>query len=243
MRASLGSTVAFDALVRGEIDAYVEYTGTIWATLMKQTSAPGGRAHVMAEVTRWLDATQGVGVAAQLGFENAYAFAMPRAAARRMGVSRLSDLIPHAARLRAGGDYEFWSRSEWRDVRAAYGIDFAERRSMDPSLMYTAVQAGQVEVISAFSSDGRLAALDLVTLEDDRGAIPPYDAVVLVGRALRRERPDVVAAFGALDGQISVERMRALNLAVDGQGRLPVSVAAELLDTLGPRGAGTAEGR
>ena len=243
VRASLGSTVAFDALVRGEIDAYVEYTGTIWATLMKQTSAPGDRAHVMADVTRWLEATHGVGVAAQLGFENAYAFAMPRAAARRLGVSRLSDLIPHASRLRAGGDYEFWSRSEWRDVRAAYGIDFAERRSMDPSLMYTAVQAGQVDIISAFSSDGRLAALDLVTLEDDRGAIPPYDAVVLVGRALRRERPDVIAAFGSLDGQISVERMRALNLAVDGQGRLPVSVAAELLNTLRPRGAGTAEGR
>ena len=168
-------------------------------------------------------------MAARLGFENAYAFAMPRAAAERLGIRRLSDLVPDAARLRAGGDYEFWSRSEWRDVRAAYGIDFAERRSMDPALMYTAVQLGQVDVISAFSSDGRLAAFDLVTLEDDLGAIPPYDAIVIVGRALQRDRPDVVAALRKLDGRISVERMRALNLAVDSQGRSPSAVAAELL--------------
>ena len=183
VRASLGSTVAFDALARDEIDAYVEYTGTIWATLMGRTSTPGDRTRVLAELTQWLEATHGVGVAARLGFENAYAFAMPRAQAQRLGVRRLSDLIPHASRLRAGGDYEFWSRSEWRDVRAAYGLDLAERRSMDPALMYTAIEQGQVDLISAFSSDCRLAALDLVTLEDDRGAIPPYDAVVLVGRA------------------------------------------------------------
>jgi osmoprotectant transport system permease protein len=229
VRASLGSTVAFDALTRDEIDAYVEYTGTIWATLMGHTSTPGDRARVLAEVTEWLEATHGVRVAARLGFENAYAFAMPRAAAERLGIRRLSDLVPYAARLRAGGDYEFWSRSEWRDVRAAYGIDFAERRSMDPALMYTAVKLGQVDVISAFSSDGRLAAFNLVTLEDDLGAIPPYDAIVIVGRALQRDRPDVVAAFRKLDGRIPVERMRAMNRAVDSQGRSPSAVASELL--------------
>jgi osmoprotectant transport system permease protein len=145
--------------------------------------------------------------------------------------------------LRAGGDYEFWSRSEWRDVRAAYGIDFAERRSMDPALMYAAIEQGQVDLISAFSSDGRLAAFDLVTLEDDRGAIPPYDAVVLVGPALRRARPDVVGAIGELDGRIPVEHMRAANLAVDGQGRAPSAVAADLLNALRRRGPDAAPAR
>lgn len=243
VRASLGSTVAFDALARDEIDAYVEYTGTIWATLMGRTSNPGDRSRVLTEVTQWLEVTHGVGVAARLGFENAYAFAMPRAQAQRLGVRRLSDLIPYAPRLRAGGDYEFWSRSEWRDVRAAYGIDFAERRSMDPALMYTAIDQGQVDLVSAFSSDGRLAALDLVTLEDDRGAIPPYDAVIIVGRSLRRARPDVVAALGELDGRIPVERMRASNLAVDRQGRSPAAVAQDLLNALRRRGSDAAPAR
>ena len=113
-------------------------------------------------------------------------------------------LSPKAARLRAAGDYEFWSRSEWADVKRVYGLDFAERRVMDPSLLYAAVAGGQVDVITAYSSDGRISAYDLITLEDDRGAIPPYDAVVLVSRRLGERRPDVVAALGALEGTIDV---------------------------------------
>jgi osmoprotectant transport system permease protein len=131
--ASLGSTVAFDALARGEIDAYVEYTGTIRSTLMHRTGAGAGRAAVLAEVSGWLQQTHGVRVACALGFENTYAFALRRKQADELGVRRLSDLAPRAARLRAAGDYEFWSRSEWTDVRHAYDLDFAEKRVMDPS--------------------------------------------------------------------------------------------------------------
>jgi osmoprotectant transport system permease protein len=229
VRASLGSTVAFDALVRDEIDVYVEYTGTVWATLMKRSNPGQDRDAVLAEVRQWLEATHGVGIAARLGFANAYAFAMRRTHAEALGVRRISDLVPHARRLRAGGDYEFWSRSEWAAVRAAYGLEFAERRSMDPSLMYAAVGGEQVDVITAFSSDGRIAAFDLVTLEDDRGAMPPYDAIVLVSRALQRQRPDVVRALGRLEGAIDVQRMRALNRAVDVEGRSPAAVATEFL--------------
>jgi len=227
--ASLGSTVAFDALARGEIDAYVEYTGTIRSTLMRKTGAGDGRAAILAEVTRWLDETQGVGVACALGFENTYTFALRRASAAELHVGRLSDLAPKASRLAAAGDYEFWSRAEWADVQRVYGLDFAEKRVMDPSLLYAAVAGRQVDVITAYSSDGRIAAYDLVTLEDDRGAIPPYDAVVLVSRRLRERRPDVVAALAALDGTIDVTRMRAMNAAVDRDGKSPATVAASLL--------------
>ena len=151
------------------------------------------------------------------------------AQADELGLRRLSDLVPSAARLRAAGDYEFWSRSEWTDVRSAYGLDFAEKRVMDPSLLYAAVAGSQVDVITAYSSDGRIAAYDLVTLEDDRGAIPPYDAIVLVSRPLGDRRPEVVAALRALEGTIDVERMRAMNGAVDRDGRTPAAVAEEFL--------------
>jgi osmoprotectant transport system permease protein len=100
---------------------------------------------------------------------------------------------------------------------------------MDPSLMYAAIAAGQVDVITAYSSDGRIAAYDLVTLEDDRGAIPPYDAVVLASRSFARRRPDAVAALSSLDGTIDVARMRGLNREVDEAGRSPKAVAAEFL--------------
>jgi osmoprotectant transport system permease protein len=227
--ASLGSTVAFDALARGEIDAYVEYTGTIRSTLMHKTGAGAGRAGVLDEVSRWLLATHGVGVACSLGFENTYAFALRRASALKLGVRRLSDLAPVAARLRAASDYEFWSRSEWTDVKRVYGLDFAERRVMDPSLLYAAVAESQVDVITAYSSDGRIVAYDLVTLSDDRGAIPPYDAVVLVSKSLSDRRPDVVAALSALAGTIDIDRMRAMNAAVDRDGKSPAAVAEAFL--------------
>jgi len=227
--ASLGSTVAFDALARGEVDAYVEYTGTIRSTLMHRSGAGGGRAAVLAEVSAWLRESQGVRVACSLGFENTYAFALRRARADELGVRRLSELAPKAPRLRAAADYEFWSRSEWTDVRRVYGLDFAERRVMDPSLLYAAVAGDQVDVITAYSSDGRVSAYDLIALEDDREAIPPYDAVVLVSRSLADRRPDVVRALTDLEGTIDAERMRAMNVAVDRDGKSPAAVAEEFL--------------
>ena len=96
--------------------------------------------------------------------------------------------------------------------------------------MYQAVANGQVDLIGAFSTDGRIAALDLVVLEDERHAIPPYDAVVLAGARLVREHPDAIAALRGLTGAIDAERMRRMNLAVDQEGRSPEAVAEEFLE-------------
>jgi osmoprotectant transport system permease protein len=104
--------------------------------------------------------------------------------------------------------------------------------------MYQAVAQGQVDVITAFSTDGRIAAEGITLLEDDRGAIPPYDAIVLVGPRLAREHPEVLAALAALDGAIDAERMRRANLAVDRAGRSPAQVARELLGELAPASGG-----
>ena len=226
---SLGSTVAFDALRAGEIDAYVDCSGTIWATIMQRASVAVDRETVLAEVGRFLKDQHGIGVVGALGFENAYALAMRRTQATEMGVRTIGDLTASAPRLAIGGDYEFFDRPEWRAIRNTYGIAFREQRSMDPSLMYQAVANGQVDVISAFSTDGRISALDLVVLDDTRGAIPPYDAVILAGPRLVRERPDVIAALGALTGRIDADRMRRMNMAVDRDGTAPAAVAREFL--------------
>ena len=99
---------------------------------------------------------------------------------------------------------------------------------MDPALMVQAVATGQVDVISAFSTDGRLAAERLVVLEDDRGVIPPYDAILLASPRLAKQHPDLVAKLAALEGTIDADTMRRMNLAVDGAGRSPAAVAREL---------------
>jgi len=233
--SSLGSTVAFDALRAGEIDVYVDYSGTIWATIMNRAGAGAGRPgkdDVLGDVSRFLRDRDGIEVVGTLGFENAYALAMRRQQAEASGIRSIADLSRHAPRLVMGADYEFFGRQEWTAVRDAYALAFSAQRTMDPSLMYQAVASGQVDVISAFSTDGRIAAFDLLVLEDQRGAIPPYDAIILAGPRLLRERPDAVAALRQLAGTIDAERMRAMNLAVDQQGANSAAVAEAFLEEL-----------
>ncbi len=226
---SLGSTVLFDALRNGEIDVYVDYSGTLWSSVLQRSGPPGSRAAVLDDVRRTLESEYGIRVAAALGFENTYALAMRAARAQERKIETLSDLARSAPELEIGADYEFLSRPEWKALVAAYGFAFRVSRSMDPSLMYQAAAAGEVDVISAFSTDGRIAAFDLRVLRDDRGVIPPYDAVVLVGARLARERPDVVAKLARLDGSIEAATMQRMNAAVDQEGRSPADVAAAWL--------------
>ena len=226
---SLGSTVAFDALRDGTIDCYVDYSGTIWATVMHRGIIPSDRGAVLGEVTRYLHEHDAITVAGTLGFENAYALVMRDDRARAAGVRRISDLTPQASALTIAGDYEFFSRPEWTALTRAYDLRFNAQRSMDPSLMYQAVAAGDVDVASAFSTDGRIAAFDLRVLDDDRGAIPPYDAIILVSARLARDEPRVLRALATLNGTIDAATMRAMNAAVDQEGRSPDDVARAFL--------------
>jgi osmoprotectant transport system permease protein len=155
---------------------------------------------------------------------------MRRPDAARLGVKRVSDLTAQSPSLRMAGDYEIFQRPEWTSIERAYGLSFKERRSMDPSLLYDAARTGQVDVISAFSTDGRIVAYDLVTLEDDRHAIPPYDALVLVSARLAREHPEAVTALASLAGTIDAEKMRSLNAAVDDKKESPARVAERFLE-------------
>ncbi len=209
----LGSAVAFRALAGNEIDAYVDYSGTLWSNVLKRTDNPP-REQMLRELTRALKADYGVTVLGSLGFENAYALAMKQDQAQRLGVTSLDDLRRAAPGLVLGADLEFLSRPEWKAIDSAYGLKFKAAKSFNPTFMYRAVQGGEADVISAFSSDGRIAAQRLVVLSDPRHAIPSYDAVVLLAPA-RAEDPVLRKALAPLIGSIPVERMREANLMVD----------------------------
>ena len=212
-RTGLGSSVVFRALASSEIDVYVDYTGTIWSLHMQREDSPGREA-VLGEMTEWLMDEHGILALGPLGFENAYALAMRRERAEELGVSTIADLARVAPQLAMGGDFEFFGRPEWTALRDAYALDFRDRREYQSTFMYRAVADGAVDVISAFSSDGRIAAYDLVVLEDDRGAIPPYDAVLLVSPA-RANDEAFLAALRPLVNAIAVETMREASLMVD----------------------------
>ena len=227
---SLGSTVAFDALRSGDLDVYVDYSGTIWATIMKRGGSFATRDGVLEEVSAFLAREHGIRVVGALGFENTYALGMLATRAAELGVGRIGDLAPLAQHLEIGGDYEFFQRAEWAALVETYGLRFRSQRSMDSALMYQAVAEGQVDVISAFSTDGRIAAYGIVLLADERGVIPPYDAIVLAGPGVATRAPQALEALGRLEGTIDASTMQRLNLAVDRDGRAPGDVARELLD-------------
>jgi osmoprotectant transport system permease protein len=224
---SLGSTVAFDALKAQRIDVYVDYTGTIWANYMRRQDNPG-RAIMQAEVERWLSDEHGIDVGATLGFENAYALAMTREQATALDIATIEDLVAHAPQLVIGGDYEFFGRPEWTELAGRYDLQFDQLVTMDSTLMYQAVATGEVDVISAFSTDGRIAAFDLTVLDDTRGALPPYDAVLLVATNAEDRAPGLRRALGRLDNAIDADLMRSVNKHVDNDGGT-VAEAADML--------------
>lgn len=229
----LGSMIAFRALARGEIDAYVDYSGTIWANIMQRQES-ASRQTVLADMEEWLRREHGVKLLGPLGFENAYALAMRRDRARELGIRTIDDLASHAPNLRMGGDFEFFARPEWSALRDRYGLHFAQQRQFQSTFMYRAVVSGEVDVISAFSSDGRIAAYDLVVLEDPRQVIPPYDAVILLSPA-RADDPVLHRALEPLVGAIPIELMRQANLMVDrDQDKLtPLQAARWLSEAAG----------
>ncbi|MBL8680494.1 MAG: ABC transporter permease/substrate-binding protein [Myxococcales bacterium] len=226
---SLGSTVAFDALAANQIDAYVDYTGTLWTTILHRAEIIRDRRRLRDELDRALRARYGVRIVASLGFENTYAIAVRRSLATERRLRTITDLARESPSLSIAGDYEIFSRPEWRTIEQAYAPRFASQRSMDPALLYDAARSGQVDAITAFSTDGRIATYDLVVCDDDRAVIPPYDAVVLVSARVARERPDVVAALAALERSIDAAAMRAANARVDAQHEDPGRVAETLL--------------
>lgn len=213
VKADLGSAIAFHALAAGDIDLYVEYSGTLWGSQMHRTDLPA-RAQMLTQMSQWLSNTHGITLLGSLGFENAYSLAMRRDQAEALHINTLADLAAASRRLKMGGDFEIFTRPEWRAVTRAYGLKFAVERQYQPNFLYRAVASGDVDVISAFSSDGRIAQYDLKLLADPKGALPPYDAVLLLGPAHAHDKA-LIAALKPLVGSISLHTMQEANLMVD----------------------------
>ncbi|HEX3364314.1 ABC transporter permease/substrate-binding protein [Phenylobacterium sp.] len=227
-KEDLGSAVAYRALAAGEIDAYVDYSGTLWTNVLNRKDNPG-RAEVLKVLTAELKTRDGVTVLGSLGFENAYAFVMRSDRAKALAVTSIADLAREAPKLTLGSDLEFLSRPEWKAVESAYDLKFKTKRSYQPTFMYRALSGGEADVISAFSSDGRIAADHLVILTDPKGAIPPYDAVVLISPKRAHDKR-LLEALQPLIGKISVGAMQAANYSVDrDQGKASPAEAAKAL--------------
>ncbi len=234
-RTNLGSTVLFDALKANELDVYVDYSGTVWATVM-QRKGSGKPESVLIEMSHELKSKHDVTTLGALGFENAYALAMTEAQANKLGIVQIGDLTAHAPKMKVGGDYEFFGRTEWKQVTALYGLGFEKQVSLDSTFMYGAVDKGEVDVISSYSTDGRVAAFKLRVLKDPKQAFPPYDAVILLSPRATRNRA-LVEALEPLVRAISDDDMRWANKLVDVDKKSPDAAATALRELLERRRA------
>ena len=226
-----GTFLCQRALEAGELDLYPEYTGTAFAAILKEKPI-SDPARVRARVTEEYARRWKLVWAPPLGFENTFALVMRGGDARRLGISRISDLAAHPD-LRPGFGYEFLERADgYPGLAAAYGLAFRARPAqMDLGLLYPALAQGKVDVVAGNSTDGPIATMRLAVLEDDRHYFPPYEAAFVVRGAVWDD-PRARSAIETLSGAITADAMRAMNAAVDGAGRRPADVAREFLSRL-----------
>lgn len=225
-----GTYICQQALEAGRIDLYVEYTGTALAAVLKQ-KASGDSQQVYEQVKQQYRQRFNLDVLPPLGFNNSFAMVMRGDDARRLGLTKLSQLSSVAPQLRLGVGYEFLERQDgYQGLVAAYNLKFAEApRVMDLGLLYRALENHSVDIVAGNNTDGLIAALGLVVLEDDKHYFPPYDAVPVVRPDLFRRFPQAQAALQALAGRISADDMRQMNYAVDGEKRDAADVVRNFL--------------
>ena len=232
-RFHLGGTfVCHQALTAGEIDGYVEYTGTALVAILKDSSGVRDADTALARVRAVYRARFAAEWLAPLGFNNT--FAMIIRSGDTAGVHTLTQAARRGRPWRGGFGYEFMERADgFAGLQRVYGLPFAgPPRVMDLGLTYRALADGQVDLIAGNSTDGQIEALHLVALADDRGYFPPYQAVLVVRAETLRRRPEVRTALEALTGRIDDAAMRRMNYLVDVEHRDVVAVAREFLATV-----------
>jgi osmoprotectant transport system substrate-binding protein len=229
-----GALICHKALTSGEIDLYVEYTGTALTVILGEKPS-NNPADVLERVRAGYASRFDLQVGEPLGFNNTFAIVVRGEDARRLKLKKISDIAPYFPRWRAGFGYEFMERPDgFKGLAATYHLRLVEPpRSMELGLLYRALQEKQVDVVAGNSTDGVISALDLVALEDDRHYFPPYQAVPIVRREALDEHPALREALHELAGKISHDDMRRLNYAVDGEHQPVKALVQEFREAKG----------
>jgi osmoprotectant transport system substrate-binding protein len=225
-----GTLVNYEALKEGDIQSYVEYTGTIYSVILKK---PPLKEWDPEEVYRECEKgliNDSIEIVARLGFENSYAIAVDKDWAEAHGVSNISDLAPYASELTIGTDTEFATREDGLpQITRVYGFTFKGNESMDQSAMYEAMRDKKVDAISAYTTDSRNVLYGIKMLNDDKHAFPPYDAVILVSRDFAQKNPRAMEVLGKLNNRINDDTMSSLNGEHDINGLSAREVAYDFL--------------
>ena len=228
-KTNLGGTLlVHKAMQAGQVDLYVEYTGTALNAVLNE-SPTGDSSAVYQRVKQLYGERFNFEVTEPLGFENTFAMVIRGEDAQQLHLRRMSELVPVTPKWRIGVGFEFLERSDgFRGWSERYGLHFAQQPSvMDLGLIYRALQDHKVDIVAGNSTDGVIDSLHLVILEDDRHYFPPYDAVPIIRRATLETFPQLRGVLAELGGKITGSDMRHLNYLVDGEQRDVAAVVRE----------------
>lgn len=232
VQTNLAGNVIFNAIKSNQIDLYLEYTGTGLINLgMEPKTDPD---EVYEIVKKEFDEQFNIKWMKPYGFNNTYAMVVTKETAEKYNLKTVSDMAKVADELVLGCTYAFVERDDgYPGLSKYYGFEFKDVKGMDPALMYQALVEGSVDVISGFATEGRIAAFDLVILEDDKQFFPPYDATVIVRGEVLEKHPELEEVLNKLAGRIDDTKMAELNAAVDLDKREPKDVARQFLEEEG----------
>lgn len=229
-KLNLGGTFICDQALRaGELDGYVEYTGTAYTAILKND--PIRDPQEVYQRVKDSYGKEGMEWLQPLGFNNTFAILIRGEAAKRFGVRTISDIASYSPDWLAAFGYEFIERADgFEGLSETYDLKFAEPpRVMELGLTYRALAEQRVDLIAGDSTNGLIAALDLFVLEDDQQYFPPYDGVPVFRSETLQRYPQLREVINRLAGTIDEDQMRRMNYQVDGEGKLVKEVVREFL--------------
>ncbi len=224
-----GTFVCFEAMKKGQIDIYPEYTGT-GLTAQLKLPVETDPEQVYATVSTEFEKQFQIKWLKPIGFNNTYALAVPQELASKNNLESISDLGNFAKDLVFGAEHEFFNREDGYDgLIKVYDLTFKNIAKMDVSLKYQAIGQGKMDVTDAFTTDGQLKALNLMVLKDDKNFFPPYYAAPIVRNEVLENNPQLEELLNKLAGTIDDQKMQELNYKVDNEKQTIKKVAEDFL--------------
>ena len=224
------TTFLYEALKKGDIAIYPEFTGTVTESLLKPAPQVGHDPGAVYQAARdGIKRQDDLALLKPMAYQNTYAVAVPKKIAQEYGLKTISDLKKVEGQLKAGFTLEFNDREDGnKGLQKVYGLNL-QVSTMEPALRYQAIQSGDIQITDAYSTDAELARYDLVVLEDDKQLFPPYQGAPLMKTALLEKHPELEAVLNKLAGKITADQMSQMNYQVGVEGKSANQVARDFL--------------
>ncbi|MFS9101747.1 ABC transporter permease/substrate-binding protein [Streptococcus australis] len=224
------TTFLYEALKKGDIAIYPEFTGTVTESLLKPAPQVGHDPGAVYQAARdGIKRQDDLALLKPMAYQNTYAVAVPKKIAQEYGLKTISDLKKVEGQLKAGFTLEFNDREDGnKGLQKVYGLNL-QVSTMEPALRYQAIQSGDIQITDAYSTDAELARYDLVVLEDDKQLFPPYQGAPLMKTALLEKHPELEAVLNKLAGKITADQMSQMNYQVGVEGKSAAQVARDFL--------------